>query len=320
MKTIDETKKQKHAAAELSEADKQKIINTTTSIGVLGNIVLSAFKLIAGITGHSTAMISDAVHSLSDVFATLIAFIGLKISQKSADKEHPYGHERYECFASITLAVILMITGAKIGIGCIQDIVDKSYLTAARPGLIALAAAIVSIVTKEAMFWYTLFQAKRIGSSAFKADAWHHRSDAMSSVGALIGIAAARMGYPIMDSVAGIIICIVILYVGIGILKDAADKMVDSAEDPVYEERLKSSIDDYAKKEGLDIGIDSLMTRKFGEKVYVDLEISVDGDMKLKDAHAIAEKIHDMIEKNFSNIKHVMVHTNPAGYSYSVRA
>lgn len=307
------------ANTELSEAEKQKIINRTTSIGVFGNIILSAFKLAAGIFGHSTAMISDAVHSLSDVFATLIAFIGLKISQKSADKEHPYGHERYECFASITLAVILMITGAKIGIGCISDIADKSYLTAARPGVIALIAAIVSIGTKEAMFWYTIFQAKRIKSSAFKADAWHHRSDAMSSVGALIGIAAARMGYPIMDSVAGIIICLVIIYVGIGILKDAADKMVDSAEKPEYEEELRKSIRDFAKNEKLDIDVDSLMTRKFGEKVYVDLEISVDGDMKLKDAHTIAERVHDMIEKNYSDVKHVMIHTNPAGYPYGIR-
>ena len=304
---------------QMTEAKKQEIINKTTSIGVFGNIILSAFKIYAGIAGHSTAMISDAVHSMSDVFATLIAYIGLKLSQRQADKEHPYGHERYECFASITLAVILVVTGAKIGIGCIQSITSGSYLNAEAPGIIALIAAIVSIAVKEAMFWYTIYQARRINSGAFKADAWHHRSDAMSSVGALIGIGAARLGFPIMDAVAGIVICVVILYVGIGILKDAIDKMVDSAEDPDYEKKLRECITEYAKRERIAIGIDSLITRKFGEKVYVDLEISMDGDMKLNDAHTAAEKVHDLIEESFAEIKHVMVHINPAGYSYNVR-
>lgn len=304
---------------ELTEEKKQQIINKTTTIGVFGNIILSGFKLFAGVTGHSTAMVSDAVHSMSDVLATLIAYVGLKLSQKKADKEHPYGHERYECFASITLAVVLMVTGAKLGIGCIQSISDGSYKNAELPGIIALAAAIVSIAVKEAMFWYTIYQAKRIDSGAFRADAWHHRSDAMSSVGALIGIAAARLGFPIMDAAAGIVICIVIMYVAFGILKDAIDKMVDSAENPDYEKKLCECICEYAKRERIAIGIDSLITRKFGEKVYVDLEISMDGNMQLNEAHSVGERVHNLIEDRFSEVKHVMVHINPAGFAYAVR-
>ena len=141
----------------------------------------------------------------------------------------------------------------------------------------------------------------------------------MSSVGALIGIAAARLGYPVMDAVAGVIICMVILYVAVGILRDAADKMVDSAEDAAYELKLRKCIIDYADNENVAIGIDSLITRKFGEKVYVDLELSMDGNMKLNEAHGTGEKIHNLLETSFDEVKHVMVHINPAGYAYSVR-
>ena len=174
--------------------EETRIVNQTAAVGIVGNVLLSAFKLFAGIFGHSSAMVSDAVHSLSDVFATLIAFIGRRFSEKPADREHPYGHERFECIASVILGAILIATGVKIGLGCLETILDGSYLTAARPGWIALIAALVSIAVKESMFWYTLHQAKRIRSSAFRADAWHHRSDALSSIGALVGILFARLG------------------------------------------------------------------------------------------------------------------------------
>ena len=303
----------------LTEQETRAIVKQTAAVGVLGNVLLAAFKLFAGIIGHSAAMTSDAVHSLSDVFATLIAFIGRKISEKPADKEHPYGHERFECIASIVLGIILIVTGVKIGIGCLESIMNKTYLTAAEPGIIALIAAIVSIVTKEAMFWYTLYQAKRIKSSAFRADAWHHRSDALSSVGALIGIGAARMGYPVMDAVAGLIISVVILVVAAKIIAEAVNNMLDRSADPKMEEEMKKAIDEYAFDHGIKLTIDSLITRKFGEKIYVDLEIGVDGNMMLKDAHEIAESIHDLLENDFDDVKHVMVHLNPTGYEYTVR-
>ena len=299
--------------------ENSKIVRQTAAVGVFGNVLLSAFKLFAGIFGHSAAMVSDAVHSLSDVFATLIAYIGRRISEKPADKEHPYGHERFECIASILLGAILIATGVRIGVGCTESIINKTYLTAAEPGVIALVAAVASIVTKEAMFWYTLHQAKRIKSSAFRADAWHHRSDALSSVGALIGIGAARMGYPVMDQVAGLIISVVILFVAAGIIKDAVNSMLDRAAAPEVEESMRRAINEYAEETGNRVDIDSLITRVFGDKIYVDLELGVDGDMKLKDAHDIAEGVHSLIERNFADVKHVMVHLNPKGYEYIVR-
>ena len=299
--------------------ENSKIVRQTAAVGVFGNVLLSAFKLFAGIFGHSAAMVSDAVHSLSDVFATLIAYIGRRISEKPADKEHPYGHERFEYIASILLGAILIATGVRIGVGCAESIINKTYLTAAEPGVIALVAAVASIVTKEAMFWYTLHQAKRIKSSAFRADAWHHRSDALSSVGALIGIGAARMGYPVMDQVAGLIISVVILFVAAGIIKDAVNSMLDRAAAPEVEESMRRAINEYAEETGNRVDIDSLITRVFGDKIYVDLELGVDGDMKLKDAHDIAEEVHSLIESNFADVKHVMVHLNPKGYEYTVR-
>ncbi|MCR5488144.1 MAG: cation diffusion facilitator family transporter [Lachnospiraceae bacterium] len=281
-------------------------------VGVLGNVFLAVFKLFAGIFGSSSAMVSDAVHTLSDVFATLIAFIGVTLSKKEADREHPYGHERLECVASLLLAIILFATGAGIGLNCIRMILDGSCWGRETPGLIALLAAIVSIAVKEGMFWYTMVYAKKMKSGAFQADAWHHRSDALSSVGALLGIAGARQGILIADQIAGIVICIVILYVAVGIFKDAVGKMLDTSCDEEFETGLRAFVEEFSQKGTHEIGIDLLRTRKFGERIYVEMEIRVDGGLSLREAHDIAEGLHDAIEREFKEIKHVMIHMNPA--------
>ncbi len=295
---------------------KARVTARLAAVGIFGNIFLAIFKTFAGIFGHSAAMISDAVHTLSDVFATLIAFIGVMLSQKGADKEHPYGHERLECVASILLAIILFATGAGIGLGCAKNIISGSYKNAAAPTTVAIVAAVVSILVKEGMFWITYIYAKKLKSGAFVADAWHHRSDALSSVGALIGIIAARHGYPVLDQFAGIVICIVILFVAIGIFRDAVGKMLDASCDESFENGLKEFVLQKALQNGDEIGMDLLRTRKFGEKIYVEMEISADGNMPLRQSHAIAEKLHDAIEEEYPDIKHVMIHVNPAGYTH----
>ena len=303
----------------LTEAEKQKIVNQVAAVGIAGNIVLTAFKMFAGIVGNSTAMVTDAIHSLSDVFATFIAFVGVKISKKGADASHPYGHERFECFASILLGLILTYTGVHIGWGCIQNIIHKEYRTAQTPGMIAIAAAVISIVAKEGMYWYTIFAADKIESSAFRADAWHHRSDAFSSVGSLIGILGARMGFPIMDVLAGLVICAIIIHVGlVEVILDAVDKLVDHAGDPETDKEIKEIVNEYSKEHDMSIGIDSLMTRQFGEKLFADLEINLDGNMPLHEAHLVADDVHGLIEKKHPEIKHITVHVNPNGYPYGV--
>ena len=290
----------------VSDAEFQRVANQVSVITIIVNIVLSVFKLIAGIVANSSAMISDAIHSASDVFSTIVVMIGVKFSLKKPDKEHPYGHERLECMAAIVLAMVLFITGLGIGADALKTIFDGNYGDIQVPGALALIAAIVSIVTKEAMYWYTRFHAKRIDSGALMADAWHHRSDAFSSVGALIGIGGAMLGFPIMDPLASLVIFVFIVKAAFDIFKDAMGKMVDHACD----EETEKEIYDCVKSNKEVLGIDRLQTRIFGNKIYVDLEILLDGALSLEKAHDIAEAVHDDIEENFPKVKHIMVHVN----------
>ncbi len=290
----------------MSCEEEKRIIKHLTVIGVGGNIVLSLFKLFAGIIGNSAAMISDAAHSLSDVFATAIAFVGAKISRKGTDHEHPYGHERIECIASQILSMILIVTAIGIMYSAITSMINGTYVDNT-PTILPLIAAIVSIVVKEGMFWYTMHYAKMIDSDAFRADAWHHRSDALSSIGALIGIALAMMGYPIADPIASLVISIFIIKVAWDILNDSYKKMLDTSCDDNTENSLRVVI---CNVDGVK-SIDSIHTRLFGNRIYVDVEIAVDSKLTVEEGHRIAEEVHDRIESEFSKVKHVMVHVNP---------
>lgn len=276
-------------------------------ISIVVNLALSALKLIAGIIAHSGAMISDAVHSASDVFSTFIVIIGVTISSKESDEQHRYGHERFECVASIILAVVLAVTGGGIGIRGMKTILAGNYQNLLSPGLLALIAAIISIGTKEWMYWYTRSAAKKINSGALMADAWHHRSDALSSIGALVGIVGSRMGFPILDSVASLIICIFIEKAAYDIFKDAIEKMVDKS---CTEEEINQIRKIIEAENGVE-RIDEVKTRLFGSKIFVDVEFSTDGKQTLEESHAIAERVHNAIEDNFPQIKHCMVHVNP---------
>lgn len=291
-----------------SGSDYEKIAMKVSKVSIAANFILTAIKLLAGVAAHSGAMISDAIHSASDVFSTVVVIIGVKISGRASDKDHPYGHERLECVASIVLATILAVTGLGIGYSAVSKIVGADYTQLAVPGRMALAAAVLSIIVKEGLYQYTKVYAKRIDSGALMADAWHHRSDALSSVGALIGIAGARMGFPFFDPVASVVICVFIEKAAYEIFMDAVDKMVDKACDQEVEDQLRQNA---LMQEGV-LGIDLLQTRVFGNKIYVDIEIRVDGSRTLRESHGVAEHVHDAIEQNFPKVKHIMVHVNPA--------
>ena len=284
----------------------EKTAMKVSIISIIANVVLAAFKLVAGVFAHSGAMISDAIHSASDVFSTFVVMIGIKIASKEPDEEHPYGHERMECVAAIILATILCITGLGIGKNALSNITGNSGEMAV-PGVLALIAAIVSIIVKEAMFWYTRHYAKKIDSGALMADAWHHRSDALSSIGAFIGIIFARMGYVMMDSIACLVICVFIVKAAYDIFKDAIDKMVDKSCSLEVEAEIRTIV---MSVDGVK-GIDSLSTRLFGNKMYVDIEIRADGEKTLNETHEIAEAVHDSIGAQFEKVKHIMVHVNP---------
>lgn len=274
---------------------------------ILGNVILTVFKLFAGFVAHSGAMLSDAVHSLSDVLSTFIVIIGVKLAGKKSDKDHPYGHERMECVAAIVLAIILFITGLVIGWNGVQKIITGNYDELTVPGSIALAAAIVSIIVKEAMYWYTRAAAKKIDSGALMADAWHHRSDALSSIGSFVGILGARLGFPVLDPVACVVICIFILKAAFDIFMDSINKMTDKACDDDFVDEIRAVI---LSHEAV-LQIDTIQTRLFGNKIYVDIEISSNGNSTLHEAHDAAQQIHDDIESQFPKIKHCMIHINP---------
>ena len=278
-----------------------------SNVSILANVLLSAVKLAAGLLARSGAMVSDAVHSLSDVFSTVVVIIGVRLAEKPEDREHPYGHERLESVAAIVLSVVLLITGVFIGYGGIQKMTgDAAALET--PGVLALAAALLSIAVKEAMFRYTRAAARRIDSEALMADAWHHRSDALSSVGALLGIAGARLGYPILDPLASVVICVFIAKAAFDIFREAVDKMMDRSCDETFENQILAC----ALRHGKVRRVDLLRTREFGSRVYIEMEIAVDGDLPLRAAHAVAESVHNDIEASFPRVKHIMIHVNPA--------
>ena len=278
-----------------------------SAVSITVNLVLSVLKLIAGIVAKSGAMISDAVHSASDVFSTFVVIAGIKMSGKQPDREHPYGHERMECVASVILAAVLAGTGIGIGLRGIQKILPEGHAELVIPGASALAAAVISVIVKELMFRYTKNAAQKINSGAPLADAWHHRSDALSSVGSFAGILGARMGMPVLDPLASVIICVFIEKAAIEIFRDAMDKMVDKSCPDEIVEQMKQVI---LETEGV-LGIDELKTRLFGSRIYVEVEILMDAEKTLVEAHDTAERVHDAIEAMDPNVKHCMVHVNP---------
>lgn len=282
-----------------------KVIYRVSAFSLIGNVGLSIFKFIAGFLGNSAAMISDAVHSSSDVMGTFLVILGAYLSGKSPDKEHPYGHERFECIISILLSDILFFVGGILGYNGILKILNPSEIQV--PTMLPVIAAIVSIVVKEGMYWYTIVNAKKINSVSLKAEAWHHRSDALSSIGSLVGIIGARMGYLILDPVASIIIGAMIIKVAVDIFRETMDKMIDKQCD--------EKIIDIMKEEVLSVKgvqhIDFMRTRQFGSRIYVDIEITMDGSITLCQAHDVAETVHHLLERNHPEIKHCMVHVNP---------
>lgn len=273
-------------------------------ITLIINTILSIFKLIAGIIGRSSAMISDSIHSMSDVISTIIVIIGIKLSNKKSDKEHQYGHERFENVASIILSFLLLITGLLIGIKGINNIYTKKFVI---PTTIPLLAALISIITKEWMYWYTIKVSKKYTSDSLKADAWHHRSDAFSSVGSLIGIYASIKGLIYMDLIASIIIALIIIKTSIDIFIESIRKMTDTS----CNEEIINNIKDIIMNTNGVKSIDILKTRLFGNKIYIDLEISADKNITFQESHTICHKVHDEIETKIKDVKHCMIHINP---------
>lgn len=287
--------------------DDKSIAMRVSVVSIIINTILSIGKVAAGVIAGSGAMISDGVHSASDVFSTIIVIIGFNIAHKESDEKHQYGHERFECIAAIILAAILLATGIGIGLSGINKIIAGIEGNLSAPGSLALVAAVISIVVKEWMYWYTRAAAIKINSGALKADAWHHRSDAFSSIAAFIGIGGAILGFKRLDPIASIIVALVVVKVGIDILKSSCDELMDSSISKADINKIKSLVENDEKI----CGIKDFKSRKYGSVAYIDMSIFIDNNKTLEEAHNIADNLENDIISKLSYIKEINIHTEP---------
>ena len=293
-----------------NEELKQEYLAVTkkiTNVCMLSNLCLCLLKTVGGIFAHSGALISDGINSAFDVVSGIIVMVGAKLAGKNADKDHPYGHERIENVATIVLSVILFVTGVFVGHTAIEDLISGTYKAVDPPGKLSIVAALISMAAKELMFWYTKAGAEKINSVALKAAAWDHRADVISTGGALIGIMVSRYGFPAGDLIASLIVCLFIIRTAYMVFREAIVQMTDRSCDDEFLQQLRSCI---LSVKGV-LSIDILQVRAFGNRYYVDLEISEDGNKSLLEAHKVAEQVHDAIERQYPVIKHIMIHVNP---------
>lgn len=292
-----------------SQEERLKEINKVGIVTIVGNFALSIGKLLAGIFGHSMAMISDAIHSASDVISTFIVLVGAKISSNKPDKEHNYGHEKFESIATVLLAMVLFATACGLMYTGIKSVISAINNPAefVKPTIAALVAAVVSILVKEGMYWYTIIYSKRLNSQALKADAWHHRSDALSSIGSFAGILGAMLGVYMLDGIATMLISLLILKVSITIVLEVLKQLTDHAAPEELLAKVVGTINSNDKV----LHIDDIKSRISGNVIYVEAEIAVDCTLSLIDAHNVAEEVHNQIEQEFPEIKHITIHVNP---------
>ena len=279
--------------------------NKITVISILLYIGLTILKILAGILGNSTAIIADGLHSASDIITSIGILIGNKISRKPRDDEHQYGHEKAESLVSFILAAVLIGIALKIGYDGFKDLININNILV--PNALPLVVALISIAVKEYQYQITIRVAKKINSSSLKADAWHHRSDAFSSIAAFIGIGGAMLGFKILDPIASIIVAIVVIKVGIEILKSACDELMDSSISKEDIREIKSLIDNNKKI----YGIKDFKSRKYGSIAYIDMSIFIDKSKTLEEAHDIADNLEHSIISNLNYIKEINIHTEP---------
>lgn len=289
----------------------QKEANRVSIQSMILNFLLFIYKLIFGFLIKSSSLISDAIHSFSDILSTIVVLIGIKMSCKPSDQCHPYGHEKIETVIAFLLGIMLFGIGGGIGYDGFQKLVSPKN-SIEHPLWInmgALSASIISIVGKEWMYRFTMKTARRINSASMKADAWHHRSDSLSSIGSLIGVIGILIGLPLMDSIACLIIMVFIFKAAYDIVAEASRRMVDRNCSEETNEHIRMIVLNNDQV----LNIDALKTRMFGSQIYVDLEITLDKDLSLENSHRIASEIHDEVEEALREVKHCMIHMNPSG-------
>ena len=294
-----------------SAYNREKEILKVTLMGSIVNFLLLIVKFLAGIVGHSAAMVADAVHSLSDFITDIIVIVFVRISGKPEDKEHNYGHGKYETLATAIIGLILLFVGAGIlfnGVKSVANVFKGESLVA--PSMMALLAAAISILLKEVLFRYTVYKGKKLNSQALVANAWHHRSDALSSIGTFIGIGGAIcLGekWRILDPLAAIVVSIFIMKVALQLLRPCVDELLERSLPPETEEKILAIILSYPEASSPH----HLRTRRIGNHIAIEVHVRMDGSIPLSDAHSLASKIEKELKEYFGNDTHVGIHMEP---------
>lgn len=292
-------------------SDREKEIYKVTLWGSFVNFVLLIIKFIAGIVGHSSAMIADAVHSLSDFVTDIIVIIFVRISGKPQDEGHDYGHGKYETLATAIIGIILLLVGIGIAVNSTNSIIDfyqGKELEA--PSILTLIAAIVSILSKEVLYQYTVFKGKKLNSKAVIANAWHHRSDAFSSIGTLIGIGGAiylGANWRVLDPIAAFIVSLFIVKVSIELIKPCIDELLEKSLPKEMEDKILNIILSYSEVSSPH----HLRTRYIGNNIAIEVHIRMDGAMTLKDAHEITKRMETSLKDEFGPDTHIGIHMEP---------
>ena len=290
---------------------REKEIYKVTLVGSAGNVALLTFKFIAGVMGHSSAMIADAVHSLSDFITDVIVLAFVHVSAKPQDKDHDYGHGKYETFASFIIGLALMAAATGIIVSGVAKLIDwAGGKQLAAPGWLALAAAIISIMVKEILYRYTVIRGKKLDSQALVANAWHHRSDALSSIGTTVGIGGAILlghRWTVLDPLASVVVGLMLVKVSIGLLRTSVGELTESSLSGEIEQEIEDIIRSFP-----DVSEPhNLRTRRIGNRFAIEAHVRMDGNLPLTVAHDRATAIENRLRERFGRQTHVTIHMEP---------
>ncbi len=284
--------------------DRHKIASRISWITLIGNLVLTALKALIGALTGSLVVLSDAAHSASDAFSTILVLLGLRIAKQPPDEKHPYGHSRAETIVAKIVALMLILIGLNFAFSALKAIWHGDYSV---PGVSAVWISLISIITKEIMYQWTYRVGKKIDSPALMADAWHHRSDAISSVAALFGVFFARLGYPIFDPLMTIVVAAILIKVGWNMVFTIIDELMDAQVEPQIRDDLKQAV---AQVAGVH-SVHDLKVHKYGAEHHVDCTITVSPDLNVTGGHTLSHEVEDRIKEKLNSVTHVDIHVEP---------
>lgn len=283
-----------------------------TLAGSVVNLLLLAFKFVAGFVGHSSAMIADAVHSLSDFITDVIVIVFVRIAGKPVDEDHEYGHGKYETLASVIVGIMLAVVGVGLAVNGVEKTIAFFKGEALEsPGVIALVAALLSIFAKEVLYQYTVIRGRKLNSPALVANAWHHRSDAMTSIATLIGIGGAMLlgqRWNVLDPLAAVVVSVFILKAAFSLMKPGVDELLEKS----LPDKDKNEIAAIMTATPGVVAFHRLRTRRIGSKVAIDAHVKMDGSLSLRQAHDIASEIERSLKQRFGPDTYIGIHMEPA--------